>query len=1545
MNRISTNLFSRFLSIGVFSLLFYSVNGFSQLTGSVNVGTGETYTSLTNPGGLFSAINASGLSDNLVVTISTDLISETGSVTLNQWTTGAAYTIMIKPAGERMISGTLAGGALIHFNGADNVVVDGLNDGLNSLTVANYSTDISDFTSTVRFSNDATYNTIKNCVVLGSSRFTQTGTILFSNGISSGNDGNMLMNNAIGASSPGAEPSNAITSKGTSVSVSNDNIQVTGNHIYNWFNSGAGGANAINIPSEGTSGWIISGNRFFQTTAKTFASRMPMRAIFINTPNGGNYTIANNIIGYSSASETGMLTLTNTYNSSVSTNYSGTFHAIDVQVSSSASSVIQGNTVNNIFITSTSVNENLTETNGGVAFAGILVRNGAVSIGGVSSSLGNTIGNMNSIASSGSGIYVAKNAAGSTDANVLGICLASSSNCLIQYNAVGAIGTAPADPTTLGWTAQYGGGLGYRIYAIHLFGGTGNHSVLSNRIGGNVPGSIALNMQSAVFTGSIIGTTLTVSSLASGTIAVGQKIYANGVPGGRTILSFGTGTGGVGTYTLNSQATNPATPSTIMTSGHDAQTNLSGIYATQTSGVLSLGLSGLGNTIKNLSLDAVNGYLLGIQHSGIGSGNHQMSYNDLDSLLMPRATYNNYCYLLNTATASNLANVTINNNSFGSEVFSSGGAGNYFGIYTTGSGPLNQTISNNTFASMIIPISQINPYDVLYGGLVALIFNNNAIPANGTKTTQNNTVSGVTIPSTGSWNSPRFYGYYDMGTHPSTAVIDISGNNFSNISLATSGFVSFIRSNGTGSPTQNIYNNVISNITTNGWGSKYIDINGTGSTAATAANIYNNQIFNINIPNGANGHSIISLGNKVNYANIHDNTIRDITMATSWSGSLSGIYYEGQTSTLNGKVYRNIIKNLNASGTNEVTILGIYHDGPGGADIYSNTINGLTATGNGSYACGMRLGSSGNLNLYNNKITTISTTNNSGFIYGILSFNSQLNLYNNLIGDLTAPSATDASPLYNPPICGVSLNGVTNNLSNNTIYVNATSIGANFTTYGIYAQTSGVTTSLINNMVINTSTANGTGKTVAYGRSDNNLATYGSASNKNLFFTGIAPSNYIFSGGSSNASNLSTFQTIVAPRDANSITETSINPSSYFESTDPENMHYLRPVTGATAADSLGEVLSQFSDDFAGTIRGNFWDIGAWEFSDFLNPVLVLSGTPAPMNTCAGTASFETIFTVQGNFLTEDLLLTAPNGFEISLQQTTGYTNSITLPQTGGSVPSTIVYIRLSALASGNYSNAQVLCTSASTAQTITVNGDAFALPAPPQITASGSTTFCQGASVDLTSDLAASYLWNTGETSSFITVLDAGAYSVTVTDANGCSASSDAIAVTVNQLPAAPQISASGPTTFCAGSSVILTSSMTNGNSWSTGETGPSITVDASGAYTVSYTDALGCSATSSPVNVVVNDCSSLNELASNDAEVFPNPFSTSVNLALNYDAEIESIRIFDVNGKEVNFDRWSWTQEGGLVQVNLSNLTAGSYLMHATTTNGTYVFRMAKY
>ena len=57
----------------------------------------------------------------------------------------------------------------------------------------------------------------------------------------------------------------------------------------------------------------------------------------------------------------------------------------------------------------------------------------------------------------------------------------------------------------------------------------------------------------AVVTGSISGTTLTVSAVAAGTIAVGQSV--GGASAGTYITALGTGTGGTGTYTVNNSQT------------------------------------------------------------------------------------------------------------------------------------------------------------------------------------------------------------------------------------------------------------------------------------------------------------------------------------------------------------------------------------------------------------------------------------------------------------------------------------------------------------------------------------------------------------------------------------------------------------------------------------------------------------------------------------------------------------------------------------------------------------------------------------------------------------------------------------------------------------------------------------------------------------------------------------------------------------------------------------------------------------------------------
>jgi hypothetical protein len=144
--------------------------------------------------------------------------------------------------------------------------------------------------------------------------------------------------------------------------------------------------------------------------------------------------------------------------------------------------------------------------------------------------------------------------------------------------------------------------------------------------------------------------------------------------------------------------------------------------------------------------------------------------------------------------------------------------------------------------------------------------------------------------------------------------------------------------------------------------------------------------------------------------------------------------------------------------------------------------------------------------------------------------------------------------------------------------------------------------------------------------------------------------------------------------------------------------------------------------------------------------------------------------------------------------------------------------------------------------------------PAIPVITASGATTFCAGGSVTLTASAGSSYLWSNGATTQSIDVDASGAYSVTVSNANGCSASSAATTVTVNPTPATPAITASGPTTFCAGGSVTLTASAGSSYLWSNGATTHSIAVEASGAYSVTVADANGCSAGSASITVTVN-------------------------------------------------------------------------------------------
>ncbi|MEM6262827.1 MAG: PKD domain-containing protein [Bacteroidota bacterium] len=133
-----------------------------------------------------------------------------------------------------------------------------------------------------------------------------------------------------------------------------------------------------------------------------------------------------------------------------------------------------------------------------------------------------------------------------------------------------------------------------------------------------------------------------------------------------------------------------------------------------------------------------------------------------------------------------------------------------------------------------------------------------------------------------------------------------------------------------------------------------------------------------------------------------------------------------------------------------------------------------------------------------------------------------------------------------------------------------------------------------------------------------------------------------------------------------------------------------------------------------------------------------------------------------------------------------------------------------------------------------------------PIVQAQGATTFCPGDSVGIATQASyASYLWSTGQTDSLIFVSVGGITSVTVTDANGCQGTGNII---LNQASnPTPNISPSGPTTFCEGSSVQLDAGNFNSYSWNTGATSQTLQVDSTGWYVVTVTNLAGCKATDS--------------------------------------------------------------------------------------------------
>lgn len=313
--------------------------------------------------------------------------------------------------------------------------------------------------------------------------------------------------------------------------------------------------------------------------------------------------------------------------------------------------------------------------------------------------------------------------------------------------------------------------------------------------------------------------------------------------------------------------------------------------------------------------------------------------------------------------------------------------------------------------------------------------------------------------------------------------------------------------------------------------------------------------------------------------------------------------------------------------------------------------------------------------------------------------------------------------------------------------------------------------------------------------------------------------------------------------------------------------------------------------------------------------------------------------------------VTVCNGTGVTLKANTGVGYTYKWLK-GGNIIAGAIDSMYTAFVSGTYK-----VTVTSTCGTVTSSGIVVTINNLPVaiITTNGSNTICSGDSVKLTASTGVGliYQWSkngvpiSGQFNSTYAAKTTGNYSVLITNANGCTAHSNIITVTVNSVSAS--VTANGPTSFCAGDSVKLTAnSGTNlayqwlkSNVNISGATSISYTAKTAANYKVKVTNTQSsCSKFSAIVQVVVN-CRSIENNASLLVTVTPNPFRDEATLTFenNISATL-NISIWNIEGKLIEE-----YYTNGEYPVNIGKgLQAGFYLVIIKQGNTQIIRRLVK-
>ena len=221
----------------------------------------------------------------------------------------------------------------------------------------------------------------------------------------------------------------------------------------------------------------------------------------------------------------------------------------------------------------------------------------------------------------------------------------------------------------------------------------------------------------------------------------------------------------------------------------------------------------------------------------------------------------------------------------------------------------------------------------------------------------------------------------------------------------------------------------------------------------------------------------------------------------------------------------------------------------------------------------------------------------------------------------------------------------------------------------------------------------------------------------------------------------------------------------------------------------------------------------------------------------------------------------------------------------------------------------------------------------PPINIGTANPVFCAGDSTEVCATTGfTNYLWSNGKTDSCFQAHQAGNYYVTVTDINGCTATSNHLPIYVYPLPPV-SISVNGDTLTSYNG--VTYQWYLNGGAISNATENMYVTKQG-GSYTVAITDTNGCSVTSNPV--IVSGIHNLSPAFS--VNVYPNPLEIGFwNVDCAPDLLGSQLEIYDADGRLVFESTITKSQS----QIEL-NAARGIYMLRISSANNAVVKKLIR-